>query len=90
MQHDIIDSGTRVQAWMVAYLADLMDIPQEEVDVTLPFDQYGLDSAATVAFTSDLGHWLDTKLDSRLMVEHDTIGSVAAHVGQVHSSVVPA
>jgi len=89
MQHDTIDSRTRVQAWMVAYMADLLDIPQENVDVTLSFEQYGLDSAATVAFTSDLGIWINTKLDSRLMVEYDTIQTVSGHVGDAHKDAVP-
>ena len=89
MQHDTIDSRTRVQAWMVAYMADLLDIPQENVDVTLPFEQYGLDSAATVAFTSDLGHWINQKLDSRLMVEFENIDSVAGHVAEQHGASVP-
>ncbi len=90
MQHETIDSKEQVQAWMVAYLVDLFDISPEEVDVSMPFDQYGLDSAATVAFTSDLGHWLGVKLDSRLMIEHDTVEAVARHIGTTHGHLVPA
>lgn len=90
MQHEIIESVTRVQAWMVSYLGNLLDIPHENVDVTLAFDQYGLDSAATVAFTSDLGHWLETKLDSRLMVDHNSIQAVSNYVGEAFGTAVPA
>ncbi len=74
------DRDTDVQAWMTSYLADLLDIPEAEVDPTRPFDQYGLDSAAAVAFTSDLGHWLGVQLDTRLMIENDTIAAVARHL----------
>lgn len=90
MQHDTIDSRARVQGWLVAYMADLLDIPQEEVDRAQPFEQYGLDSAATVAFTSDLGLWLGAKLDSRLMVEYDTIDAVAGHISGAFGERVPA
>ena len=66
---------------MVAYLADLLDIPPTAVDVNRTFDQFGLDSTATVAFTSDLGRWLGAKLDTRVMLENDTIRAVATFVG---------
>lgn len=90
MKDEIIDSGARVRAWMVAYLVDLLDIPQDQVDVTQPFEQYGLDSAATVAFTSDLSTWLGIKLDSRLMVECDSIEAVVRRIGEMHGRAVPA
>jgi acyl carrier protein len=90
MTDEITDSGAQVRAWMVAYLADLLDIPQDQVDVAQPFEQYGLDSAATVAFTSDLSNWLGTKLDSRLMVECDSVEAVVRRIGAVHGRAVPA
>jgi acyl carrier protein len=90
MTDEITDSGAQVRAWMVAYLADLLDIPQDQVDVAQPFEQYGLDSAATVAFTSDLSNWLGTKLDSRLMVECDSVEAVVRRIGAVHGHAVPA
>ncbi|MCC5976193.1 MAG: acyl carrier protein [Rubellimicrobium sp.] len=73
-----------VEGWMVAYLADLLDIPATEVDATRPFDQFGLDSAAIVAFTSDLGRWLGVKLDMRLMVEQETIRDVAGFLKRTY------
>jgi acyl carrier protein len=80
----VMDRSTEVESWMVAYLADLLDIPANEVAVDRTFDQYGLDSTATVAFTSDLGRWLGVKLDTRVMLENDTIKAVAAYVLQHH------
>lgn len=73
-----------VEGWMVAYLADLLDIPVAEVDASRPFDQFGLDSAATVAFTSDLGRWLGVKLDTRLMIEQETIRDVAGFLRETY------
>ncbi len=90
MQHDTISGTEQLQAWMIAYLVDLFDIRPDEVDITLPFDQYGLDSAATVAFTSDLGNWLGVRLDSRLMIEHETVQAVARHISAAHGDLVPA
>lgn len=81
------DSVTRVEdieSWMVAYLADLLDVPQHEIDVTRSFDRLGLDSAAAVAFTSDLGRWLGVNLDLSLMFENEDIRSVASHIRATH------
>jgi acyl carrier protein len=72
------------EGWMVAYMADLLDIPAAQIDVTKPFDQFGLDSTATVAFTSDLGRWLGIKLDTRIMVDNDDIRSVAGQIRKDH------
>lgn len=74
------ERSTEVEAWMVAYMADLLDIPATGIDVNRTFDQFGLDSTATVAFTSDLGRWLGIKLDTKVMLENDTIKAVAAHI----------
>lgn len=73
-----------VQDWMVNYMAEILDIDRAEVDVERSFDQYGLDSAATVAFTSDLGRWLGVKLDTRIMVENEDIRSVAGHIRDLY------
>ncbi len=81
---NVIERVDGVEAWMVQYMADLLDIPQADVDVTRPFDQFGLDSTATVAFTSDLGRWLGVKLDTRIMIENDDIRSVAGQIRATH------
>lgn len=78
------ERSTEVESWMVAYLADLLDIPATSVDVNRTFDKFGLDSTATVAFTSDLGRWLGVKLDTRVMLENDSIKAVAAYIQQHH------
>lgn len=71
-----------IEAWMKDYLADLLDVPANDIDPTQPFEQMGLDSAASVAFTSDLGSWMGISLDSDLMVDQDNINAVAAFIRQ--------
>lgn len=80
MQHETISKADGAEAWMVAYMADLFDIPEAQVDRDQSFEEYGLDSAATVAFTSDLGRWLGRELDLRLLLDHPTIRQAAAHL----------
>ena len=77
---NVIERIDGAEAWMVAYIADLLDIPPGKVDADKAFDHFGLDSTATVAFTSDLGRWLGIKLDSRIMIENDSIRAVSQHL----------
>ncbi len=75
-----VENLQSVEAWITSYMADLLDVPPTAVDLNRPFDQYGLDSAATVAFASDLGRWLGIKLDTKIMFEYDTIRAVTDHL----------
>ena len=79
-----------VEAWMVQYMAELLDIPGQSVDVLKTFDRFGLDSTATVSFTSDLGRWLGVKLDTAIMIENDTIKAVAQFIRAQHGATASA
>ncbi len=79
-----IDRIDRVESWMVAYMADLLDIPEHEVDVTRPFDHFGLDSVAAVVFASDLEKWLGIDLDTSLMIENENIQLVVQYIRENH------
>ena len=78
--HDMMDRLSRVEAWMVDYIAELLEVPASDVPTDRSFDQLGLDSVASVTLVSDLGRWMGLKLDTRLVVEHPTIEAVAAHL----------
>ncbi|NEO73373.1 acyl carrier protein [Moorena sp. SIO3H5] len=69
-----------IKAWLVSYLAELLEIESDEIDVTIPFDRYGLDSSAAVGLTGDLEDWLGSDLDPTLMYDYPTIEALANHV----------
>ena len=66
-----------IQAWIVNYLADLMEVDPDEVDVTLPFEQYGLDSAEAVELSGDLEDWLGRNLNPTLLYNYPTVEALA-------------
>ncbi|QSJ15498.1 acyl carrier protein [Nostoc sp. UHCC 0702] len=68
-----IFSADEIQAWIVAYLAELLEVKAEEIDVTIPFDRYSLDSSAAIGMTGDLEDWLGKKLDPTLLYDYPTI-----------------
>ena len=75
-------SAAEIQAWIASYLAQLLEIDQDEVDVTIPFDQYGLDSSAAVGMTGDLEDWVERKIDPTLLYDYPTIEALAQHLAE--------
>jgi len=73
-------SAAEIQDWIVAYLAELLEIDPEEVDVTIPFDRYGLDSSAAVGLTGDLEDWLGREIDPTLMYDYPTVEALVQHL----------
>ena len=77
-----LPSAAEIQAWMSSYLAQLLALEPDEVNVTIPFDRYGLDSSVAVGLTGDLEDWLDRKLDPTLLYDYPTIEALAQHLAE--------
>jgi acyl carrier protein len=75
-----IPTAREIQEWIVSYLADLLEIEAEEVDVTIPFDRYGLDSSAAVGMTGDIEDWLGTDIDPTLLYDYPTVEALVKHL----------
>lgn len=73
-------SVSELQTWMATYVAHLLDIHPDLVDITLPFDRYGLDSSAAVGMTGDLEDWIGIELDPTLLYDYPTISALAQHL----------
>ncbi len=71
---------SEIQTWMAAYVAELLGIQAEEVEMNLPFDRYGLDSSAAVGMTGDMEDWLGLELDPTLLYDYPTIAALAQHL----------
>lgn len=78
------ESQTRekIQGWLVTHLAELLEIDQEEVEVDMTFDRYGLDSSAAIGLTGDLADWLGTEIEPTLLYEYPTIESLGQYLAQ--------
>ncbi len=75
-------TATEIQAWIASYLAQLLEINPDEVDTSIPFDQYGLDSSAAVGMTGDLEDWMGRKIDPTLLYDYPTIQALAQHLAE--------
>ena len=41
-------TSEEIQDWIVNYIATAMERPADEIDVTIPFDDFALDSATAI------------------------------------------
>ncbi|MBD2208743.1 acyl carrier protein [Calothrix sp. FACHB-156] len=80
-----IYSYEQIQDWLVAYMANILEITPDEVDVKMLFDEYGLDSSMVVGMIGDLENWLGCDLDPTLVYDYSTIEALAQHLGSIFS-----
>ena len=69
-----------VQDWIVFHLAELVEVDSDEIDVTIPFDRYGLDSSEAIGMTGELEDWLGQELHPTLLYDYPTIERLAKYV----------
>lgn len=69
-----------IEAWIISYLTKNLDLDRNEIDTTITFDNYGLDSSTAAFMTSDLGEWLKLEIDPALPYEYPTIKELSQHL----------
>jgi acyl carrier protein len=69
-----------IESWLTSYLASLLNLPESEVEPTVPFESFGLDSAAAVAMTGDLARWLGWDLDPNVATQYRTVEALGAYL----------
>lgn len=79
---DKLLTSAKIQDWIACYLAELLEIKQHKVDISVSFDCYGLDSLATADLTHELGNLLGKKLAPTILYDHPTIEALAWHLAE--------
>ena len=75
-------TATEIQTWQITYLANVLEIDAEEIDIAVPFDRYGLDSSVAVGMSGDLEDWLGYEFDPTLLYDYPTIEALARHIAE--------
>ncbi len=75
-----------IESWLVAKIAENLEIDPGEIDTHEPFVSFGLDSAQAVGLAGDLEEWLGRKLSPTLVWDYPTIESLAAFLAEDKSS----
>lgn len=69
-----------IETWIISYLAKTLELNPNEIDTTISFDNYGLDSSTAAFMTSDLENWLEFEIDPALPYEYSTIQELSQHL----------
>ena len=73
-------SDIDIQAWLIAYLSNLLEMDPDDIKTNDALASYGLDSSASVGIVGDLAEWLEIKLEAELLYSYPTIESLARHL----------
>ncbi len=66
-------TAEEIQEWIVKYLSNVLDTSADEIDVTVPFDDFALDSATAIGMTGELEDWLGKPVDPTLVYDYPTV-----------------
>lgn len=76
----LTSSQAEILNWVTSYLANLLEVDPDEVDITVPFDRYGLDSLAAVGLTGDLSDWLGCEVEPTLLYDYPTVEGLVQYL----------
>jgi len=68
---------SEIISWCQDYVAELLDIPSNQVDPDREIDDFGLDSAVAVSMVLDLETKLNRDLEPGILFEHGTLRKLA-------------
>lgn len=66
--------------WLVINLSRVLDVSVSNIDVSLQFDEYGLDSMTAVGLVGDLAQWLKQELDPSIIYDYPSIETLAEFI----------
>jgi len=75
-------SAQEIDAWLIRYLADLLEVPETSIDPTANFQELGLDSSLAIGLTGDLEEWLGRRINPTLLYNFTTIESLSQCLAQ--------
>ena len=75
-------SAEDIQAWIVARVSRLTNVPAVDIDATAPLTRHGLDSVALIALAADLEKWLGYRFHENPLDRHPTIESLARFLSE--------
>ena len=75
-----VPSSDAIESWLATRLSQQMKIDLSQIDVSAPFDHFGLDSLAAVQLSGELEIWLGRNVSPTLVYEYPTVKSLARHL----------
>lgn len=77
-----VRTAAEIQDWFVSSLASITNCAPEDIDLTVPFESFGLDSVAAVGLTGELEDWLGSTVDPMAVYDYPTIEALSKHLAE--------
>lgn len=71
-----IKNKKNITLWIQNYMAEILCMKSEEIDPSISFERFSLNSASAVALIGDLEEELDIELSPALLFEFSTIDAI--------------
>lgn len=75
--------ASEIQAWIISYIAKFLEVTPEQVEPTISFDLYGLDSSEAYALTGDLEDWLGREIKPMATYDHPTPKALSEYLSSI-------
>ncbi|MEE9339864.1 MAG: acyl carrier protein [Methylococcaceae bacterium] len=69
-----------VANWLVINLSKVLDINVNDIDQSLQFEDYGLDSITAVGLVGELAQWLKQELDPSIIYDYPSIDFLSEYI----------
>lgn len=85
-------SAPEIEAWIVAKIADLVNVAPDAVSSDADFESFGIDSARAINLIVDLENWLNLpdELPLELLFEADNIAQAAGNIAEAAGNMADA
>lgn len=81
-EFDKVDTSDTLRNWFVGRLSELLGVKQDDVEIDLPFDRYGLDSSAAIGLTGELEELLGVELEPTLLYNYPTVEALVQYLSK--------
>jgi acyl carrier protein len=76
-------TSEELEDWLITQISKELEIEVDDIDIELPFANYGFDSVSVVGLSGELEELLNIKLNPTIVYEFPTIQKLAGHLFQL-------
>ncbi len=76
-------TSEELEEWLISQISKELDIEEDNINIELPFANYGFDSVSVVGLSGELEDLLNIKLNPTIVYEYPTIQKLARHLYQL-------
>jgi len=73
-------SEQRIKHWLIERLAKQLSLKPAQIDASVPFSSYGLDSMVAVKVSGDLEKLVERRLSPALLLEYPSIDALTEYL----------